>query len=865
MIQPHRPRLILPMALALAALIASCGDVDLPDSGEAAELQIVDGNEQVGPVGAALAGPVVVRVLDSDQQPVDNQEVDFVIASGGGSVEAATVTTGADGLASATWTLGPTAGGQELRARTPRGGDGEPLEVRFTATAVAGNASVLAGVSGDDQTGPVNSALADSLVVKATDALGNPVANVEVTWSVSGGGSISPVTVVTGEDGLAAAERVLGPTSGAQSAQAAVEGFAGSPVEFSHTAEAATPTRLILVAGNAQIGPGGFPLADSLVVRLEDANGNGIGNRSINWAISSSSGSVSPTIVTTDPNGLAATSWTLPTVAGTYTDAVSAVFSGIDPVRFTATASADAPTRIELVSGNNQSAVVGSTLPNPLVVRVTDANNNPVANVGVTWAAQVGGSVSETTTATNSDGLAQVTRTLGALPVTYTTTAQVDGLSGSPVTFTSTGLVGAPVRLAVITQPGSPIVSGNIIDPPPSIQVQDQQQNPVPQGAIVVNAQITSGPAGGALGVNDQRLTNSNGRANFTNLTISGPPGDYQLTFTATVGGVALTPAVSDPISVTVGSAARIVIVQQPSGSAQSGDEFAQQPAVQIQDGSGNPISGNRTIQVELGQGEGTGELIGDVTATTGGGSTATFTDLGIEGQTGSYTLIFQSGTLEGAESGVIAVTNNPPTADDDGPYSIDEDGVLNVPVASGVLDGDTDPDGDNLTAINASDPANGSVTLQTNGSFSYTPDADFNGTDSFTYQASDGRGNVSGTATVTITVNPVNDAPGFTVGPDIEVSAAATASGFTDDSWASGISAGPPNEIGQTVSFSVSTGGSDAAFQVLPQVDENGTLTFTPQPTASQVVVSASVQAEDDGPDAPTSAPQNFTITINP
>ena len=239
--KPYRRPLALSMAVALAALSASCGDVNLPDAGEAAALRIVDGNEQVGPAGAALGEPVIVRVLDSDDQPVPAHEVTFVIASGGGSVEPEAVTTDANGLASATWTLGGTAGAQELKARTIKGGDGGPLEVSFTATAVAGSGSVLVGVSGDDQTGPVNSALADSLVVKATDALGNPVANVEVTWSVSGGGSISPVTVLTGADGLAAAERVLGPTAGAQSAQATVEGFTGSPVEFSHTAAAGQP------------------------------------------------------------------------------------------------------------------------------------------------------------------------------------------------------------------------------------------------------------------------------------------------------------------------------------------------------------------------------------------------------------------------------------------------------------------------------------------------------------------------------------------------------------------------------------------------------------------------------------------------
>ena len=862
MTKPNRHRLALPLALALAALTASCGgDVTLPDEGEAAELVLVDGNEQIAPAGTALADSVRVRVLDTEERPVTNQEVTFTVLSGGGSVEPLTVTTGADGIAAASWTLGPTAGTQELRASTLQGGSGTPLDTSFTATAVAGTGSVLVGVTGDDQTGPVNSALADSLVVKATDAVGNPVGGVEVTWSVTGGGSISPVTVVTGPDGLAAAERVLGASSGAQSARATVEGFTGSPVVFSHTAVPANPSLLLLVAGDDQTGPGGFALADSLKVRLEDANGNGIGNRSISWIVSSGSGSVSPTTVTTDPNGRAATSWTLPAAVGNYT--VSAVFSGLPPVQFSAMATPDAPTKIELASGNNQSAMVGATLPNPLVVRVTDANDNPVENVGVTWAAQVGGSVSDATTATDANGLAQVTRTLGVLPGTYTTTATVAGLSGSPVTFTSTALVGAPDRLAIITQPGSPIVSGSFIFPVPSIQVQDDQQNPVPQAGIVVNVAITSGPDGGSLGVNDQRLTNANGRANFTNLSISGPPGDYVLTFTATVGGNDLTPVSANPITVTAGAAARLVILQQPSSGAQSGDQFAQQPVVQVQDGSGNPINGNRTIAVELGQGDGDGELIGDLTVATGSGSTATFTDLGVEGASGNYTLIFRSGTLQPAESEVIALVNNAPTADNDS-YTVNEDNALNVDAGSGVLVGDSDPDGDNLTAVNASDPANGSVTLQSNGAFTYAPDGDFNGTDSFTYQASDGRGNLSAPATVTITVNAVNDAPGFTAGPDIEVSALGTTLGFTDDSWASNISAGPTNESGQTVSFQMSTD-NDGAFSETPQVDGAGTLTFTPALTLTQVVVSASVVAQDNGPGTPSSAPQDFTITINP
>ena len=76
------------------------------------------------------------------------------------------------------------------------------------------------------------------------------------------------------------------------------------------------------------------------------------------------------------------------------------------------------------------------------------------------------------------------------------------------------------------------------------------------------------------------------------------------------------------------------------------------------------------------------------------------------------------------------------------------------------MLTNDTDVDaGTTLTASLVASAANGTVTLDADGSFTYTPAANFNGTDSFTYTASDGTA-VSNVATVTITVSAVNDAP---------------------------------------------------------------------------------------------------------
>jgi VCBS repeat-containing protein len=104
---------------------------------------------------------------------------------------------------------------------------------------------------------------------------------------------------------------------------------------------------------------------------------------------------------------------------------------------------------------------------------------------------------------------------------------------------------------------------------------------------------------------------------------------------------------------------------------------------------------------------------------------------------------------------------NSPPVAVDDA-YTTNEDTPLSV-AAPGVLGNDTDTDGDTLTASVVSDPSHGSLTLNLDGSFSYTPAANFNGSDLFTYKSNDGQAD-SNVATVSLTVASVNDAPTVSV-----------------------------------------------------------------------------------------------------
>jgi len=103
-----------------------------------------------------------------------------------------------------------------------------------------------------------------------------------------------------------------------------------------------------------------------------------------------------------------------------------------------------------------------------------------------------------------------------------------------------------------------------------------------------------------------------------------------------------------------------------------------------------------------------------------------------------------------------VAPVNDAPVAHTDA-FTVEEDGVLTA--ADGVLANDSDVEGDPLAVELGSDVTDGVLSLNADGTFTYTPDADFAGEDRFTYRVSDGTA-TSNLAMVTITVKGVNDAP---------------------------------------------------------------------------------------------------------
>ncbi|HEV2192605.1 MAG TPA: cadherin-like domain-containing protein [Nitrosopumilaceae archaeon] len=125
-----------------------------------------------------------------------------------------------------------------------------------------------------------------------------------------------------------------------------------------------------------------------------------------------------------------------------------------------------------------------------------------------------------------------------------------------------------------------------------------------------------------------------------------------------------------------------------------------------------------------------------------------------------SFRYVANDGTLSSNIANVtitIIAVNHLPVAKND-IYFVNENATLNIH-GSGVLANDTDADGNTLTALLVSNVLNGVLTLNQNGSFTYTPHSNFHGMDSFTYKANDGTAS-SNVATVTVVVNQVNSTP---------------------------------------------------------------------------------------------------------
>jgi len=233
--------------------------------------------------------------------------------------------------------------------------------------------------------------------------------------------------------------------------------------------------------------------------------------------------------------------------------------------------------------------------------------------------------------------------------------------------------------------------------------------------------------------------------------------------------------------------------------------------------------------------------------------------DAGFDGnESFDYTVSDGNGGTDTATVTVsVAVVNDPPNAVDD-TATTDED----VAVTIDVLANDDDPDGDSLTIQSVTQGANGSVT-NNGGDVTYTPNADFNGSDQFSYTISDGNGGTDA-ATVTITVDPVNDAPtavddAASTNEDVAVTIDVIANDDDIDGDTLTVSA-----VTQGTDGSVTNNGTDVTYT--PDADFFGTDTFTytisDGSETDVATVTVTVTEVNDAPTANAGPDQSVLVT---
>jgi len=436
-------------------------------------------------------------------------------------------------------------------------------------------------VSGNNQEMVAGAVAEEWLVVQIFDAAGNPYTRgYPITFSVTSGPtgtSVSPTSVTSDVSGYAQAELIAGNSAGAIQVNASASGLSGSPVTFAATVVPGAATGMLIHEGNAQTAEVGTSVAVAPAVRITDSNSDPIPNLVVDFAVTYGGGSATGTTDTTDATGVASVgSWTLGTTAGQ--NILEATSAGLQPVAFTATGLAGAAANLAISSGDGQTGTGGAALAQPLIVLVTDQNDNPVSQVDVTWATTFG-SLDLTTSQTNTQGLAQTSWTLDADSTNQTATATVSGLD--PVTFSATLSVGA-TDITINEGNNQTATVASAVEVNPSVSVTDGGGNPLID--VEVTFAVESG--GGSI-TGETATTDGEGMASVGSWTLGEIAGAN--TLSATVTGL-------DPVTFTATGVAdaadTVAIISGDNQTAEAGQALASPLVVEVQDQYGNAVSG---------------------------------------------------------------------------------------------------------------------------------------------------------------------------------------------------------------------------------------------------------------------------------
>jgi hypothetical protein len=597
---------------------------------------------------AGGAATVSAQLADQYGNPVPTSgiQVTWTRTGTGGSLTS-TSTTLSTGIATATLTTATTAGTTYTVTATSTS-PSTRTGTSSSITSVAGPAAKISiSAGGTTQSATVNTAVATDPAVLVQDANNNAVSGYPVTFVVaSGGGTLAGETPVTNASGVAAVTSwTLGTTAGTNTVTVTANGLSGSPLTFTATGNAAAASRYVVTSSSYSPVAGA---AVTISAQLADTYGNAVrtSGLSVTWSKTGSGGSLTSSS-TTLATGIATATLTTATAAGnSYTVTATSTSPSTRTGSSTAIATvAGAATRMSIsAGGTTQSAVAGAAVVTDPAVLVQDANNNPVAGYAVTFAASGTGVVTPTTVTTNASGIAAVdswtlSKTVGA----NTLTATGSGLSGSPITFNATGVVGPVAKVTVNGGNGQSATVGATLGTDPSVLVTDANDNPV-SGATVTFA-VASG--GGSVSGATQ-ATGGTGIATVTSWKLGTLVGAN--TLTATSNGVSTTFTATG----VAGAASKYVVTIDDSTPA-AGQTVTL--TAQLTDTYGNPVA-TTGLNVTWSRTSGSGGSFSDSTTSTDSNGVTTTTFTVSTGSARTYTIRAQS-TSPSTRTGTITFSTH--------------------------------------------------------------------------------------------------------------------------------------------------------------------------------------------------------------
>jgi hypothetical protein len=429
-----------PVCLLSAALltIAGCADSRAETrERQPAELHMASGNDQRGVVGAPLPEPIVVKLIDEHGKPVIGHLVTFEVISGGGQVTDDSIATDSAGIAQSHWILGDSVSDyQRLNVHAVEPGTHRKVLTRvFRALPHARPARQLIAVAGDSQTAFPLTTLPGRVQVRALDSLGRGVPGLPVTFSVvAGDGAVTGGARYTNGDGVATAgEWTIGPQVGRNVLFASAEGL--PTVAISATATTGHPGRVMQRTGDAQFATVGKPLPIPPSVTVRDEYGNPVAGVRVTFINGKGSSLVEHTVVSDASGRAVSRGWVMGTVSGPQELFAFAV--GAQPTVFHASAIADVPAEMLIVSKHASTGRVGNVVADAPSVRVVDRYGNPVVGTRVKFTSSLRDTGAEYIVETDSAGVATFTEwTLGEKPGVYVLMASVATLG--PVEFRAT-------------------------------------------------------------------------------------------------------------------------------------------------------------------------------------------------------------------------------------------------------------------------------------------------------------------------------------------------------------------------------------------------------------------------------------------